>query len=180
MLCFLVYISYYEKWPTLFEPGFRSLFRFALAGFSNILLERHLVLNLVSDKTLKCHKNCISIWLVFLLFRAWFYGWRIYGRGPIFFLRSCDLSRSVLVTGFSPENGHQLPLYRETFMLNWLVPAWVGSRNKRQQLSTMLFGGSSLPRSVTNGCSAVLLVINLAFWWVYLNCRLITYVYVLL
>ena len=97
-----------------------------------------------------------------------------------FFLRSCDLSRSVLVTEFSPENGHQLPLYRETFMLNWLVPAWVGSRNKEQQLSTMLFGGSSLTRSVTNGCSAVLLVINLAFWWVYLNCRLITYVYVLL
>ena len=53
-------------------------------------------------------------------------------------------------------------------MLNWLVPAWVGSRNKKQQLSTMLFGGSSLPRSVTNGCSAVLLVVNLAFWWVYL------------
>ena len=58
-------------------------------------------------------------------------------------------------------------------MLNWLVLAWVGSRNKKQQLSTMLFGGSSLPRSVTNGCSAVLLVINLAFWWVYLNYRLI-------
>ena len=36
----------------------------------------------------------------------------------------------------------------------------------------------SLPRSVTNGCSAVLLVVNLAFWWVYLICRLITYVYV--
>ena len=63
-------------------------------------------------------------------------------------------------------------------MLNWLVPAWVGSRNKKQQLSTMLFGGSSLTRSVTNGCSAVLLVINLAFWWVDLICRLITYVYV--
>ena len=51
-------------------------------------------------------------------------------------------------------------------MLNWLVPAWVGSRNKKQQLSTMLFGESSLTRSVTTGCSAVLLVINLAFWWV--------------
>ena len=65
-------------------------------------------------------------------------------------------------------------------MLNWLVPAWVGSRNKKQLLSTMLFGGSSLPRSVTNGSSAVLLVVNLAFWWVYLICRLITYVYVFL
>ena len=27
----------------------------------------------------------------------------------------------------------------------------------------MFFGGSSLPRSVTNGCSAVLLVVNLVF-----------------
>ena len=82
--------------------------------------------------------------------------------------------------GFPRKTCISYLLYRETFMLNWLVPAWVGSRNKKQQLSTMLFGGSSLTRSVTNGCSAVLLVINLAFWWVYLNCRLITYVYVLL
>ena len=79
--------------------------------------------------------------------------------------------------GFPRKTGSSYLLYRETFMLNWLVPAWVGSRNKKQQLSTMLFGGSSLTRSVTNGCSAVLLVINLAFWWVYLICRLITYVY---
>ena len=48
-------------------------------------------------------------------------------------------------------------------MLNWLDLVLVGSRNKKQQLSTMFFGGSSLPRSVTNGCWAVLLVVNLVF-----------------
>ena len=170
-----MYISCYEKWPTLFEPGFRSLFWFALTGFSNFLLEPHLVLNLVSDITLNCHKSCISIWLIFLLFRAWFYGWRIYGRGPNLVIHLGPSSWR----GFPRKTGIIYLLYRETFMLNWLVPAWVGSRNKKQQLSTMLFGGSSLTRSVTNGCSAVFLVINLAFWSVYLNCRLITYVYVL-
>ena len=35
-------------------------------------------------------------------------GDEVAGRGPN--LRSCDLPRSVLVTGFSPENGHQLPV----------------------------------------------------------------------
>ena len=45
--------------------------------------------------------------------------------------------------GVSPENGLQLPVISgKLFMLNWLVPAWVSSRNKKQQLSTMLFGGS--------------------------------------
>ena len=100
-----------------------------------------------------------------LLFRAWFYGWRIYGRGPNLVIHLGPSSWR----GFPRQTGIIYLLYRQTFMLNWLVPAWVGSRNKKQQLSTMLFGGSSLTRSVTNGCSAVLLVINLAFWWVYLN-----------
>ena len=176
ILCFLLYISHYEKWPTIFEPDFRSLFRFALTGFSNFLFESRLVLNLVSDITLKCHKNSISIWLIFLSFRAWFYCWRIYGRDPN--LRSCDLPRSVLVTGFSPENGQQLPVISGNIHVKLATSAWVGSRNKKQQLSTMLFGGSSLTRSFTNGCSVVLLVANLAFCWVYLICRLITYVYV--
>ena len=59
--------------------------------------------------------------------------------------------------GFPRKTGISYLLYRETFKLNWLVPAWVGSRNKKQQLSTMLFGGSSLTRSVTNG-------VRLFFW----------------
>ena len=79
------------------------------------------------------------------------------------------------MTGFSQENGHQLPVISGNIHVKLASSGVVGSRNKKQQLSTMLFGGSSLPRSVTNGCSAVLLVINLAFWWVYLNHRLITY-----
>ena len=33
--------------------------------------------------------------------------------------------------GFPRKTGSSYLLYRETFKLNWLVPAWVGSRNKK-------------------------------------------------
>ena len=77
------------------------------------------------------------------------------------------------MTRFSPENGQQLPVISGNIHVK-LASSGVG----RFQISTMLFGGSSLTRSVTNGWSAVLVVVNLAFWWVYLICGLITYVHV--